>query len=136
MGRKRKAEKQKEKEDDDGEFIVEYIVQAIPDSAESDDGWSYNVHWYGYSDDQNTWEPSSNLVGCERLVKSFWNQFPEHKRYKDQEAAISAQEWIQKEIQYCARNVKKKYNAKKPRLDVAHLPRRLRQRQPLNSLRA
>lgn len=32
----------------------------------------YFVKWAGYDSSENSWEPESGLVGCERLVAGFW----------------------------------------------------------------
>lgn len=37
-------------------------------------GWLYHVQWYGFPEEQNTWEPISSLGDCQRLLKSFWTE--------------------------------------------------------------
>lgn len=32
----------------------------------------YHVTWKGYSPDDSTWEPSSNLTSCEELLVEFF----------------------------------------------------------------
>ena len=38
------------------------------------------VHWKGYDDDSDTWEPEENLSNCTLLVEQFWDKY----KYEDE----------------------------------------------------
>ena len=37
----------------------------------------YRIHWKGFAEKDNTWEPARNLSGCKQMVAEYWNQ--QHK---------------------------------------------------------
>ena len=51
-----------------------YKVERILDHKQSGRGLKYLIKWEGYSDDENTWEPVSNLKDCSNLVAQYWEQ--------------------------------------------------------------
>lgn len=59
---------------------AEYEVQTIMDFKKSQGQYFYKVSWRGYSVEDNSWEPSSNLTGCEDLLLEFYKS-----RLKQQE---------------------------------------------------
>ncbi|EJD37585.1 hypothetical protein AURDEDRAFT_173350 [Auricularia subglabra TFB-10046 SS5] len=111
--------KRKQREaDEEEEFQVEYIIEARLEDEQSRN-WEYFVKWWGFPDSENSCIPASNLVGCERLLRSFWGQFGEHETWEYPEQAKSSKAWIEREKKYFARNVKKKIlSPKKLRSDV------------------
>lgn len=56
---------------------AEYMVEAIVDSEERVNGNGgrqerfYRVRWTGWTEEDDTWEPLSNLDGCQELVEEF-----------------------------------------------------------------
>ncbi|QRW03856.1 chromo domain protein [Ceratobasidium sp. AG-Ba] len=56
------------------EYEVEYLLGARWDGKT----WQYEVHWYGYPSDADTWEPEKNLTdyGSAGLVDRFWKEWP------------------------------------------------------------
>ncbi|KAH7341894.1 hypothetical protein B0J17DRAFT_278640 [Rhizoctonia solani] len=59
------------------EYEVEYIYAA----KWTETGWDYEVHWYGYDTEYDTWEPEANLTdyGSADLVDRFWKEFPKKR---------------------------------------------------------
>ena len=55
---------------DDQEWDVERIV----DHRMAREGLRYLVKWTGYSDDENSWEPMSNLTKCKRMIDDYHTQ--------------------------------------------------------------
>ena len=63
---------------DNKEHSDEYIVEAIIDrDVISTDSIEYFVKWKGYSNDENTWEPSSHLY-CFDLIRNYLSKFSVH----------------------------------------------------------
>ena len=59
-------------EDREIEFEVDYIV----DSCYKGRHLEYLVHWKGYSNEDNTWEPKSNLSNMLDAIKDFHHSKP------------------------------------------------------------
>ena len=49
----------------------EYEVEAIKAKRHGRKGDEYLVKWLGYDEAENTWEPETNLVNCQRLLDEF-----------------------------------------------------------------
>ncbi|KAB5595768.1 hypothetical protein CTheo_781 [Ceratobasidium theobromae] len=86
--------------DTDNEYEVEYIYAAKWDGS----GWEYEVHWYGYDTDCDTWEPEVHLThyGSADLVNRFWKEFPK-KRYSNPPTGTKFEakaEWLIEERKY------------------------------------
>ncbi|KAG9103530.1 hypothetical protein FRC06_010106 [Ceratobasidium sp. 370] len=60
----------------------EYEVEYILGSRWNGTVWEYEVHWYMYPSESDTWEPEENLTkyGSAGLVDRFWKEWPK-KRY-------------------------------------------------------
>jgi len=59
----------------------EYVVEQVLDSIQDHDGYFYLVHWEGYPDSEDTWEPYDFLKDVEAF-KEFYaanKESPEHK---------------------------------------------------------
>ncbi|KAJ1307404.1 hypothetical protein OPQ81_001509 [Rhizoctonia solani] len=81
----------------------EYEVEYVYGAKWTETGWDYEVHWYGYDEKYDTWEPESNLTdyGSTDLVNRFWKQFPK-KRYSRPIVGTkytASDEWIAAEIE-------------------------------------
>ena len=50
---------------------AEYEVQSILDFKRVSGKPYYLVKWKGYSDEENTWEPTENLRSCSNLLHQF-----------------------------------------------------------------
>lgn len=50
---------------------VEHQVEAIWGKKVEEGVTYYRVKWWGYSSDDNSWEPVSNLASCEMLIAKF-----------------------------------------------------------------
>ncbi|CAE6444387.1 unnamed protein product [Rhizoctonia solani] len=59
----------------------EYEVEFVYGARWTQDGWEYEVHWYGYDTQYDTWEPEANLTeyGSADLVNRFWKEFPKKR---------------------------------------------------------
>lgn len=53
--------------DDQNEWEVEYIVARRTTYL----GWEYLLHWKGYSEEYNSWEPWKNLQNAKELRDAF-----------------------------------------------------------------
>ncbi|KAG1658607.1 Histone-lysine N-methyltransferase SUV39H2 [Nymphon striatum] len=65
--------------DDSSEEPV-YEVESVLDYTVDDNVEYYLVKWKGWSESDNTWEPSSNLEGCTSLIRKFHRLNPYLKR--------------------------------------------------------
>lgn len=63
---------------------LEYEVEEILDSRKYRNQFQYLVHWKGYSEGDNSWEPAKNLTHCQELIDAF------HKRNPNAPRRISA----------------------------------------------
>ena len=54
----------------------EYEVEAIIDSCIYKGNLQYLVHWKGYNDSEQTWEPVSNLKNLPEIVEQFHKSHP------------------------------------------------------------
>lgn len=68
-----------------------YAVEAITSLRFVKGERQYLVKWVGYSEDQSTWEPMENLVGCAEQIREF-QQKREEQDKKDLEAALAKRE--------------------------------------------
>jgi len=60
---------------------LEYMVERVLDSIRDRDGYFYLIHWEGYPDTEDTWEPYDFLKDMEAF-KEFYaanKELPEHK---------------------------------------------------------
>ena len=59
---------------DNGEPL--YTVEKILAHSESKQGrkkvMNFKIRWAGYSSEHDTWEPESNLLTCDDLIKEYW----------------------------------------------------------------
>ena len=55
---------------EDTVFEVEYIVEHNGDWNHIEQMW-FKVHWLGYSDADDTWEPYGNLDGCSAILEEY-----------------------------------------------------------------
>ena len=55
---------------------LEFEVEQILDSRIHRDKVQYLVHWKGYSDNDHTWKPWTNLTNCVKLVIKFHEENP------------------------------------------------------------
>lgn len=66
----------------DDEF--EYTVDRVLDHREVKRGKQrkieYLVHWLGYGDEHNTFEPAANLANSQEAVQEYWLKQPPQKR--------------------------------------------------------
>ena len=53
---------------------MSYEVERILDSKLKKSRVFYLVKWAGYSEDDATWEPASNLKNCKKLIEEYENQ--------------------------------------------------------------
>ncbi|KAH9321354.1 hypothetical protein KI387_015993, partial [Taxus chinensis] len=83
-------ETKKEESDDDseseiqeGEFEVEYIldIRHIDPTKDNESGLEFKVHWKGYDESEETWEPLSGLGECEEKIKEFVITSAKAKRF-------------------------------------------------------
>ncbi|KAI0094587.1 hypothetical protein BDY19DRAFT_913567 [Irpex rosettiformis] len=72
----------------------QYHVEVIEKARVSDEGdW-----WGGYSSEENSWEPTENVEGCKRLLKSFWeNVGMDNQDHHPGDMVEPSREWIAQE---------------------------------------
>ncbi|KAG1885640.1 hypothetical protein F4604DRAFT_1951840 [Suillus subluteus] len=92
MGRKKKVEQEV------------YHVEVITKARVSEEGdWEYYVKWAGYDSDADTWEPSQNVLKCQRLLSSFWDHVGNDDDDYSVGYEITAKDhWIKKEKEFFA----------------------------------
>jgi len=103
-------------------FHVEVITQArvVPMSSDEDDDdgsdsdsdtskkkktakWEYLVKWAGYDSSADSWEPESNVAGCQRLLHSFWDHIgTDNRDYSIGHTVVASDKWIKREKKYFA----------------------------------
>ena len=59
---------------------IEFEVETIVDSRWKGRHLEYLVHWKGYSDEDHTWEPKSNLTNALEAIKDFHRSIPSAPR--------------------------------------------------------
>ncbi|KAN0100824.1 hypothetical protein V8E55_000808 [Tylopilus felleus] len=96
MPRRKKVEEEEEEEEE--VFHVEVITKA----RVSDEGdWEYFVKWAGYNSDSDSWEPSSNVQQCDRLLESFWKHVGmDNEDYAIGHVIEAKEDWIEREKRY------------------------------------
>ncbi|EAY16170.1 hypothetical protein TVAG_340640 [Trichomonas vaginalis G3] len=76
----------------DGEEEI-YEVEEIRDHRIIDGVVKYRVHWKGYSDSEDTWEPLENLEGCQETLNEYYAKLEAKKKEKEkQRAALKAKQ--------------------------------------------
>ncbi|KAG1867800.1 hypothetical protein DFJ58DRAFT_113070 [Suillus subalutaceus] len=92
MGRKKKVEQEV------------YHVEVITKARVSEEGdWEYYVKWAGYDSDADTWEPTQNVLKCQRLLSSFWDHVGSDDDDYSVGYEITAKDhWIKKEKEFFA----------------------------------
>jgi hypothetical protein len=58
----------------------QYVVEAILDRTKIKGKVHYLVKWWGFPEDQNSWEPISSLLSCPDIVNEFNRQFKTAKK--------------------------------------------------------
>ncbi|KAG0729045.1 Histone-lysine N-methyltransferase SUV39H2 [Chionoecetes opilio] len=76
-------EDKEEGQEDEDEEEQEFEVQSIIDLKKIQGQYLFHVTWRGYSPDDSTWEPSSNLTSCQDLLVDF---FKKKFKKRDEEA--------------------------------------------------
>ncbi|THH02520.1 hypothetical protein EW026_g379 [Hermanssonia centrifuga] len=114
--------KKRQYEESSSEEEEKYHVEVIEGARVNDDGdWDYLVKWAGYDSDANSWEPSENVAGCERLLKSFWRHVgDDNEDYPVGYETFATEDWIEKEKKYFVNNfgVEKDEKQKKKKADT------------------
>eukprot|EP00658_Telonema_sp_P-2_P053435 TRINITY_DN4197_c0_g1_i3.p1 TRINITY_DN4197_c0_g1~~TRINITY_DN4197_c0_g1_i3.p1 ORF type:complete len:213 (-),score=69.19 TRINITY_DN4197_c0_g1_i3:123-761(-) len=77
QSKRKRGNDQEEEEEEDDEFEVEKIMKKRKNNGRLE----YFVKWKNFSTTENTWEPMSNLVTAQDLVKAF----EEQQRQKDED---------------------------------------------------
>lgn len=54
---------------------MEFEVEAVRAVRLSDNGREFLVHWKGYDEDSDTWEPEANLQNCPLALENFWKAY-------------------------------------------------------------
>jgi hypothetical protein len=55
----------------------EFEVEKILDSRSAENDTQYLVKWKEYPHEENTWEPSKHLAGCEETVRQYHQRHPD-----------------------------------------------------------
>jgi len=50
-----------------------FLVEKVLDHEIRNNGHYYLVKWEGYPEEDNTWEPESNLIDCYEHIVKFFN---------------------------------------------------------------
>jgi Chromo (CHRromatin Organisation MOdifier) domain len=58
----------------------EYEIEEIHNSRRCQGCLEFLVHWKGYPDEDNTWEPEKHLENAPQVVKQFYNLHPKATR--------------------------------------------------------
>ncbi|KAL5534576.1 hypothetical protein ACEPAG_1039 [Sanghuangporus baumii] len=96
-----KRSRTSDEEEESGEEETEersYLVEVITHARVLDQ--KNKEFWYGFSSDDDTWEPQKNVAECKRLLKSFWkNVGKENKKHPGPKDTVysATREWINKE---------------------------------------
>jgi len=56
---------------------LEYEVDFVHDIRKIGHRWMYLVHWKGYADDDDSWEPLSNLSNAKEAIDEFHDSNPQ-----------------------------------------------------------
>lgn len=59
------------RKDEDGAEQEEYVVEKILRRRRQGGQYRYFIKWKGYPDEDNSWEPATNLSNCPKLLKEF-----------------------------------------------------------------
>ncbi|GAA5984852.1 hypothetical protein JCM11641_005441 [Rhodosporidiobolus odoratus] len=72
------------------EPVEEYVVEEIRASRwdATANGQRFLVKWKGYSENEKTWEPAENLLGCQDLVREFEKAKAERERKRQQAQSL------------------------------------------------
>ncbi|KAH8828875.1 hypothetical protein DL96DRAFT_1595847 [Flagelloscypha sp. PMI_526] len=98
-----------EKESSEPDYAVKVLLAAKALAPDDEDQWEYLVSWAGYDSDADSWEPQSNLLGCERILSSFWKDTGidgDYKDYPEGKIVKPSREWIAKQKAYYDRELK------------------------------
>ncbi|EEB06536.1 chromodomain protein 2 [Schizosaccharomyces japonicus yFS275] len=69
-----KGKEADEEEDDDGEYVVEAILNHRP-SFRKGWGYDYYIKWESYDDpNDNTWTHEQNCAGCQDMIDQYWKK--------------------------------------------------------------
>ena len=58
-------------DEEEGNYNDEYEAEAILDFKRIRGRPYYLIKWNGYADEENTWEPDTNLTNCRELIHRF-----------------------------------------------------------------
>ncbi|KAG8969872.1 hypothetical protein FRC03_000118 [Tulasnella sp. 419] len=76
--------------------------------------WHYKVHWWGYSTDEESWEPEENLESSTDLVRRFWEEGVGSGEKKNRRIPgnkfKATKDWIEKEMKDFAQEMAKEEN--------------------------
>ncbi|GJE87775.1 Chromatin organization modifier domain-containing protein [Phanerochaete sordida] len=87
--------KKKRHTEEEEQYHVEVITKA---RVNSEGNWDYYVKWAGYGPEADSWEPTENVEGCERLLKSFWNHIGlDNEDYEEGYVVEASPKWIEDE---------------------------------------
>jgi len=49
----------------------EYMIEKIVAQEKQRNRWMYRVRWTGYDEEEDTWQPLTDLDGCRETVEEF-----------------------------------------------------------------